>query len=696
MALRRGPLLAGAAQGYEISVPFPSRLAGWGLALAAAVGVASPARAAEFAEDGTFTFDPDATFTFDFEEDLLPEEGGASLTVPDDGALSGERVLVLGQFQGVDVPVESVEGAFAYRVSAWIRGGEVIADLEVRYADNPHPSVDELAALYPTGRMTSDGWIEVANSDVRIDAGRGATVSVGFFSPVAGAVDAIELVRERPLGPEDVSGQACAGTTDPVCRTGQTCVASQCRFVGAWVPPIPADRDAVTAYLAGRMKYLFGPLHNRELDLPIALVTLERMQDAEDAWTYWNAFLLGVRRLHDGHTTTSGLADFVLENEKPLGLCFLEGDADLSHGVAPKDPLYLDVLVSHVAATRTLGLVPGDRLVLVDGEHPIAWARAQAEHHWSLSPTSNHRTYAELAEQLRGLVARYAKTLTVVRCDATLGTCGALEEIDLATLPTLLPEEPFESVSCDNRPLRHLATSPANHGGGGSTVHHGILNESDATERIYGAEWESLYTSNGQDGVGANLKAAIAAFEADARGVVLDHRSGNGGTILGPQIIWAFAVPSHPVSVFLHRQRAEDEATTTAEGLALFQAGLAAGFGDSGGSATPTTMPVALLLTRDVSASDWLPLGLKGQAANVRIFAPFETNGAFSTRYGFGYWLGMNYVMAVGETWDAAGVSRGGRGVEPDEVVLPLQSDLLAGRDTVFDASLAWVRGQLP
>lgn len=667
------------------------------------------AGAADFAEDGTLVFDPQATFTYDFEEDLFPEgagEGGGgaapSLTVEDEGALSGKRVLELGQFGGIDVPVTVEDGAHAYRISAWIRDGETIIDLEVRYDDNPHPGVDEVTALYPTGRMTSDGWVEVANDDVRIDASRGATVSVGFFSPSGSVVDAVEIVPERALGPEDLSGRACEGTADPVCGTGQVCVFSQCRYVGGWVPPLPENRDDVADYLASRMALLFGPLLNRELDLPISLVTLDRMQDAPDKWTYWNAFMLGVRRLHDGHTTTNGLADFVLENEKPLGLCFIEGDGDLTQGVAPKDPLYLDVLVSHVASSRNFGLKAGDRLVAIDGEHPIAWARAQSEHHWPMSPTSNHRTYAELAEQLRSLIPRYAQKMTVVRCDPGTSTCGVLETIDLLNLPTIQEGDAFEPVACDNRPLRHLASSPANHGGAGSNVLFGIVNESDATERIYGAEWESLYTTNGNDGMGAAMKAAFNQFndDAGAGGVIFDHRSGNGGTILGPMLIWNFAIKTatttqYPVSLYLDRQRAEDESIDQAAGLALFAAGEQAGLVDKAGSPSATTKPVALLLTRDVSASDWLPLGLKGQAPNVRIFAPFETNGGFSTRYGFGYWLGLNYVMAVGETWDATGLSRGGRGVEPDEVVLPKQSDLLTGKDTVFEHALAWVRGNL-
>src|SRR5262249_34050931 len=113
------------------------------------------------------------------------------------------------------------------------------------------------------------------------------------------------------------------------------------------------------------------------------------------------------------------------------------------------------------------------------------------------------------------------------------------------------------------------------------------------------------------------------------------------------------------------------------------------------GTTTPVTdVPVALLLTEDVSASDWLPLGMKG-APKAKLFGPFQTNGAFSTRYSFGYWLSMSYVAASGDTFVVDGTTQNGRGVEPDVIVLPKQSDLIAGRDSVYEAALAWVRKEL-
>jgi hypothetical protein len=82
---------------------------------------------------------------------------------------------------------------------------------------------------------------------------------------------------------------------------------------------------------------------------------------------------------------------------------------------------------------------------------------------------------------------------------------------------------------------------------------------------------------------------------------------------------------------------------------------------------------------------------MKG-SPSVRLFAPFQTNGGFSTRYAFGYWLGVGYIAAVGDDILPDGTTHNGRGVSPDVVVLPKQSDLLIGKDTVFEAGLAWVR----
>ena len=657
--------------------------------------VSSPALAGDFAEDGTFVFDAAAAVALDFEQDPAPGGAEPPPMVEDDRALSGKRVVVLAPFQGVDLPVVLPPVAQTYRVSAWIRDTEAVIDFAISYSDR----TDEIASLYPTGRITSDGWVELANDHLRVDGARVTSATVGLFSAAGSVIDAVEIVADGGLGEmADAPNPSCEGITDAsACGVDQVCMWSECRNVAGWVPPIPPDRDAVTSYQEGRLVLLFGPYLERTTDLPASLVAIDQMRGATDRWTYWNGFMLAVRRLHDGHTSTSAYADFVLRNRRPLSVCFLEGDADLSHDAAPADPEHLDVLVSHTGGDHNLGLRAGDRLVRIDGQHPIAWARSLISVHWALPTVSNHTTFAEYASRLRSFIGRYARSIEVVRCDATAGTCGDVELISITDLPYDPPDAPVDFVACDNRPLRHLADSPPSHEApSGDMVYSGVINESDAVEKIYGLEWESLYTTTGNDGVGAALKGAVSTWKTQgARGVILDHRKGTGGTILAPRILWDFAVPRHASDLYVDRRRAEDEQPTLGEGASFFADALSQGDVAYAGSVSPELdVPVALLLTEDVSASDWLPLGMKG-APKVRIFGPFQTNGAFSTLYNFGYWLGMSYSIAVGDTFVPDGSTHNGRGVEPDVIVLPKQSDLIAGKDTVFEAALGWVRQEL-
>jgi hypothetical protein len=324
--------------------------------------------------------------------------------------------------------------------------------------------------------------------------------------------------------------------------------------------------------------------------------------------------------------------------------------------------------------------------------HPIAWARSLIGVNWSQPGISNHTTYAELVSSLRGSIQRFAGTISVLRCDPVKANCGAVETLSIRDLPADPPGTKVDRVQCDNRPLRHVPGAPSNHGMG-EQVYAGLV---DPTAKIYGMEWESLYTTNGSDGVGSALSAAVQSWRTDGHGVILDHRTGNGGTTLAAQQIWSFGVPRYASDLYVDRTFAEEEQPQVADAKARFDAALGSALMLYAGTTTPVTdVPVALLVTQDVSASDWLTEGMKHGGPKTRVFGPYQTNGAFSTRYMFGYWLSMGFVLAVGDDILADGTTHNGRGVEPDVVVLPLQSDLLAGKDTVYEAALAWVRSEV-
>jgi C-terminal processing protease CtpA/Prc len=211
--------------------------------------------------------------------------------------------------------------------------------------------------------------------------------------------------------------------------------------------------------------------------------------------------------------------------------------------------------------------------------------------------------------------------------------------------------------------------------------------------------WDTLYGAGDPNGwVNGNIATAIAEWKAGARGVILDHRAGSGGTLDAAENLTKLVRAPEPVAVVRMPIiiGGWDGPADDAEGLSIFTQ-----YKDNENTAFQVgsvdhdpTLPVALITHRDGSASDYLPFGMKG-APKVKIFGPHGTAGAFSTFIEFHYWAGLSFQIASGETIAYDGRALIGHGVEPDVVLLPRQSDLLAGKDTLHEAALAWVRQEL-
>jgi hypothetical protein len=651
--------------------------------------VATHSSAIGFDALGESSLSPAAAWTLSFEPGEVPEPDAGALSVEQsDSALHGLWLLRIEQYQGVNVPVTPPPGSKRHRVSVWARG-DVLATIELGYT---HERVDQLGVLYPTGRMTSDGWYELETRDFSIDAEIAKRVQIGLFSPSGAEIDAIELVPEGPAAPLTT----CAGISDKsACGAGELCMWGVCRNVASRVPalPPPAWRGELVDYLSARLEYLYGPFKNRAADLPAARLELEAMRGATDAWSFWRRFRTAIHRLHDWHTTTSDLSAYVIDNPKPIGVCFIEGIADLSEQIAPSHAFHRAVLVSHVGSVNSFGLVPGDRLIAVDGKHPIDWARSLLGVDAGFWTASNPRTHAEDVSRLNRLIGQFATQISVLRCSPATAVCGP--EPETISISDLQPSPPgtTSGIGCDNRPVLHVPGTPESHPQSG--VFQGLVKESSPEEAIYGLSWSSL-SVGGSGNVGLLLEQAVAEWRSKARGVILDHRTGYGGTNLGPPIIWNFVRTPTPLDVFEFRQHSRQQAPATlADGKQIFEAFAALGAVQKAGGPNPALdVPVALLVHLDGSASDWLALGVKG-APKAKLFGPYETAGAFSTLFSFGYWAGVGYSIAVGDTYHVSGETLNGQGVVPDVLVDHKQSDLLAGRDTIYDVALDWVRQEL-
>jgi hypothetical protein len=682
-------------------------------ALLAALSATAAARAGTIDPLGDLQLDPDAVVVDGYEKAparFLPDgtdmkcqaPGFEVVTLPD--AMEGKSYLALHLVDGCAerLPFAVPPEQASYRATVWTRHGGITASVVIEYADGF--GLDGLAVqLSPTGRTTSDGWVELATNDFPVD---GAKVSHTFLKVVSYAsrygvdLDGFEILRHGVY-----SGQSdCKGLGDPACSTEEVCIYNRCVLGRAALPVLPSDalRDRVVDVLEGQLRVFYGGRRSRALYLPAALAELSQMRSEKTAWTFWSRWATAVHALHDWHTDTDmGITGFVGARHR-LNACFIEGDADVSHGAWPKDPKFADLLVSH-AGPDAAGLEAGDRLVAVDGQHPIAWAAALGNVNWGYHVATDPDTFSDFAEGLGGptwsggaLIVQFAHELTVLRCDLD-GTCGAPETIQVTDLGN---QGGGPDVACDNRPFYHFDDAhnpdPTKHYVFGD-FYRGAIAGTAASEAIYGMVWDTLYGGGDPHGwVNSHLNNAVADWKASARGVILDHRAGNGGTLESATNLTKLVRPPGVVAVTRMPAALGDypgPADATA-GLAIFDAAKGTTPYPVGDADWAQGLPVALIIHRDGSASDYLPFGMKG-SPSVRIFGPHPTSGAFSTYIEFSGWGSFYYQVGSGDTIGADGSSLIGHGVAPDVTLLPRQSDLLAGKDTLFEAALAWVRKEL-
>lgn len=660
----------------------------------------SLARAASFDAEGRHHFDPASVVAESFEakspsgigcenDCSFESVSGAEL------ALDQERYLRVSSGQSpFELDFELPHRNESYVARLWVRHGRVHARLAFEHDDAARGT--EAAWLFPSGRKTSDGWVELLTNPFSV-TGRDLTRAFLRVEGTQVDIDALELVAS---GEEYHSGGACLGHGDPVCGPDAVCIGQRCRQGARFFPPLPRveDRSATLHYLGSRLQHFFGGRFSRKYYLPLAQAELAELEHANDAFSFWFGFERAVHRLHDWHTGASSALDGQI-GPKRLGLCFIEGAADLSQTTWPSQAGHADVLVSHVGPAGTLGLVPGDRLVAVDGQHPLVWAASlvsvNPSHHVATDPAIE----AELAEALRDLIPRFATTFSVIRCSAAQSSCQPTVE----TLAVGDIESDVQAPACDNRPQYHLDNPPEQFPGMIATYHYvpflpwrEKVTESDANEKIFGMTFDTLF--GGPGGLTQFFLDSNDFFRQNARGVILDHRAGNGGTLDAPEAITRLvrqsaSFPVGPVfPVVAGDVGPSDPALAAAWVQKLIDLG--ASSYQVGSSDPDLALPVALLIHRDASASDWLPLGMKG-APNVRVFGPHPTAGAFSSFYSFSYWSRFDFQLASGDTYAHDGSALLGTGIAPDEVVAHSQSSLLAGKDAPFEAALAWVRSRL-
>lgn len=704
-------------------------------------GVATPARAGFDPATGRVVLEGAAlALPFDSAEELPPPGLIAYL----DGELSGVRPSEEDFQAGEDAVIE---GTAALRLSPRVTGLVFTLDgvaealrgrrLEVRAWYRPegsYPVVDVIylerggadaltsgdwfdeslgqVRLLPTGRATDDGWVELSSGPfdfsltgaieariIRIFDARIWELTFQRATTLQGStlLDGLEIVD---LGPARFSGGACRRATEPEACPGGAC------FLGACVDPKPLlgnlpEGDAILSEYLERQISRFEAFAGGRVPQSNLELFAERIRSLpslrDDLVAFWSTYRRAHDDVADGHLSEPRHRFFT---PVAAGACVHLGEVDLLPGGSRPGYLVYSADPSHGMGRL---LSPGDVLESIDGLSPEAWAeRSDRDLRYGGDPRG--RAFV-VAPQILSAAIGAGSLLRFARCRSTDGTpCEERQtqrfEIDLATLTRPLQEGRRPSwwlggLDCDFR------FRPSVSGGGRNRV---VFRDEEGVRTL---------SIDGVVGLGSWAREATAATTDLPARVVLDQRTGTGGTFEGVIALTApfLAASERPIAQIFPWLVPELTASSRAQFAACFAAGsnlCGNAFEEPLHGAPPSRVPearLAILNGRDVSGNDYLARVLRDrQGGTTRIFGGAPTFGAFGPVITLprildelvGGAVQLQDTVFVRDASDDNLRFNTGIGVAPDEVVLQRQSDAVAGRDTLLEAARAWVRGESP
>lgn len=722
------------------------------LLLAALVAAPQLVNAAEFDPLGRLTLDP-AALTFGFEEPPAPGlmepvllDAGFNRLALDPAAfeanadgLEGAGALAFGGDRGISYWFlgEQWERFEGRRVQArlWVKAihTDVVARFDWlsgdarAYLDGEDVPLMVLGAVtfHPTGRATTDGWVELETPPfdymmasqapvwLRINDSQHTRQSgwQGYpYDPAARALlDALEVVD---LGLARTPSAGCDGASqEQVCGAGGICLMGRC--VDAAPVWGSAPRGLVgEEYIARRLFELTafaGPRYGRS-QLPEVTARLTAL-DPDQVRDYWRGFISAFELLIDGHGAPPSNSELVFYHNS--GICLGPGLADL---LPDRDPEQLMPIVftADPAFAQGARLQPGDALTAIDGIDTWEWVALHPELFSYNGDPRNRSAIATLS--IVQAAKRLGATLSFERCRPFHpgSVCEGIEleviEIDFAAeLGDALwagapPDDLYaQSSPCD---MRFEQSVPIDVGPFGFYAFAGWNDDEGIRSLlINGVPGQQ---SRSEERWHARVGEALSGQPAR---VLLDQRTGYGGTFEGvARIIGNLLDPQNLAHTMLIPWIGEEiegplldvfidcfsSPANQAHGCGSFIAISPTDLVNRGGA---STSKLAVLNGHDVSGNDYLSRFLAYRQAPTRIFGYGPIIGAYGAACSFSSLLwethSMSYqchdsMFAPGPQGPFEGFESG-IGVVPDEVVYQRQSDAVQGRDTMLEAARTWL-----
>ena len=705
---------------------------------------ASTAYAGSFDEWGKFT--PEGDFVIGF-----GDESGDTLSVFELGrvpsglepselvenrqdALEGGDVLSIGGVERVRVyrALSNAEGSFEGRrvvFSLWYKSAGTNVNASIvwvpgdREAFLSQPSADQEVGeliLHPTGRVTSDGWVELSSGEV--DFYLGSKIPASFLKLHDGRfiygleaqdthhdpedrvlIDAFEV---RDVGEAAVPDASCtAPTEDVACGEHGTCLFGKCVDAASiWsAPPVESQRAGYSKRLAATTMHHQGGRAFRDDTAPMGGRLLEATSSS--ARDYWYTYLDTLEQSGDGHATPI----FQTRPWKAIGgggACLGPGVGDLLPGADEELTMMVFRLKEGVDNLVTQQLQPGDVLASIDGLPWRDWIKTVPYYVLQFS----HNPDVELHKASRAMLAAVTTgaTVTFKRCSKEDGIACSEQEVeeivlDLSELhgPQLWNDEPlqghFLGYWCDWRFSPSLAYPDASSAAGNlfltdliDGVRHILFNGFPGWD----PQWPSKLNS--------------AFVQAPERGFLLDMRWGEGGRLdLSGDFLRRFLDENNPAEFHYYPWFGAFDIYamwTLVDSCSnwFWCVGVFSERPHSDGNETRfNTQPVAMLVGHDGSGSEVAWLALLQREGPVRTFGYAASLGLFGYvcprarmwgeyRAQLGHCSDMQIIDGQGQRSEFLA----GTFLEPDERLYQKQSDAVAGVDTVVARAQEWLEEQ--
>jgi hypothetical protein len=612
-------------------------------------------------------------------------------------------------YVGLNLP--ALEGRVV--VTAWTRADSSTVALSAVYEGTAGAFATVQAV--PTGRRTSDDWVELSTGPIDSVVMGNHLTRVSFSGQFSNMVfDALEVHRVgNLLIPENT---ACTvDRVEDACGSYGDCIMGQCvdsALVWGQVPQSAAMRDE---YMQ-RVAHIFLRLHANRSAVSTRgnsfVTVLQGLARTDSPRHFFGGLTDAVSSFRDGHTSApmpyAGFYSSIpstlgSQNSGALGACFGLTQLDLLGGRRG-----YTVFTVGTGGLLSVPLQVGDVLTHIDGTPVDSWMAGTNVFGRGV-PSDPRSEPAYLALDLPGVLSMRAHDITLLRC-ASPTDCATpqvlqvevarpIREAVLAAGDLRAAVSPFQ---CDGRFTNSVSALAPPASDGSDVI------SSEKVGEVMAIQF------NGFSGDTPWDDAVGQALAGNQTHVLMDARLGNGGYVtrvaymvgqlrdetspryaLGVGRPWDAVEPEGYFDSFVP---CLDQVTNNVLGLDRCAQSMAVTTGMSPAPAAGAR--VAWLNSADISGNDYAPRLLTGRS-NLRIFGPHVTAGAFGAITSLPPLLPSEYSGGSIQVHDTRFADdkallvdvpyNSGTGVAPDEVLLQKLSDSLRGTDTMLTRARAWL-----